>query len=879
MAIKYLKSIIWLFILCLGLSAAAPAHAVCNTPSGVAGQIVYNSTGKIFQYCNDTIWVTMNLIPGSGSGGCNTPSANEGGIIYNIDGRTPQGCAGDQWRAFGIPNGSAQYSSFSASGGITCGIRPPGELYCWGTNYAGRLGTGDLVLACCLPIQEPRRVGTVGTSTLWSDWVYIYAAHTACGIRANGTAWCWGYGANGTRGDGTVTTEINTPVQVGTVGTGTIFTDWVKIVPDSMTTCGIRANGTAWCWGDRSSGQIGNGTTSATRITTPVQVGTAGSSTIFTDWVDISSKSSTSCGVRATGQAYCWGSGANGELGRNSTAASNIPVLVGTAGTGTNFTNWLKIVRVNASITCGLRSNGQIWCWGLNYDGQLGNGTTTDSLYPVRVGTAGTSTLWSDWTSITTNGTSPCGNRADGSSWCWGFGSYGELGDGTYGNYPYPRPLGGGPYTSLSHDCGLRADGTIRCRGYNILRGSLGVEDQERTPTYKAFPTLVVGGNKWQKIVANQDYWYPGDNATCAIDTAGSAWCWGDNSGIYNSSSYDQGNLGNGSLTLPAASPSPSLVVGGHQWIDIGVQQDYGCGIRSDGAVLCWGNHTTATPTQISAPGDVFTQISEDGSCAVRNDGAAYCGFAPGGTPALVAGGIVFKTIDKDYLNQCGIDINDDAYCWGNGGDGQLGNGGTSNSATPVLVSGGHKWKQIGVGYNSVCGITMDNTGMCWGAYGWESNLGYGYDIVYDHTVPNPVNSDQKFIDIRMGSTEMGCGVTIYNKIYCWSGYAGPAMGTGYNYDDGPAEYDSPYPISSNLEYKSVSVGDDYVCAISSNDDAYCWGHNEAGNLGIGKLPYPPEPLTTTCPHLARPAGTIAYDSASNIMQFCDGVAWQRIGR
>lgn len=185
------------------MSAATPAHAVCSTPSGTAGQVIYNSTGKIFQYCNDNDWVRMSILPGSGSGGCLPsiihPLSPEGTIIYNKDARTLQGCAGNQWLPMGQPaTGPTQQSWTSVSAGnadltcaikATCAVKTNGSLWCWGSNSSGRLGLGRFATSggltgISIPQQE---------TSLALDWTTVEAGwqHT-CAMKTNGTLWCWG---------------------------------------------------------------------------------------------------------------------------------------------------------------------------------------------------------------------------------------------------------------------------------------------------------------------------------------------------------------------------------------------------------------------------------------------------------------------------------------------------------------------------------------------------------------------------------------------------------------------------------------------------------------------------------------------------------------
>ena len=128
-------------VLLLG-GGSNPAQAACATPAGMAGDIIYNASNKVFQYCNDTTWKAMN-IPGTGSGGCITPTIDEGHLTYNSDYRTLQGCAGSAQRSIGSSQNNVQTSGWieiSVGGSHSCGIKSDGTLWCWGSNSNGATG-------------------------------------------------------------------------------------------------------------------------------------------------------------------------------------------------------------------------------------------------------------------------------------------------------------------------------------------------------------------------------------------------------------------------------------------------------------------------------------------------------------------------------------------------------------------------------------------------------------------------------------------------------------------------------------------------------------------------------------------------------------------
>jgi alpha-tubulin suppressor-like RCC1 family protein len=168
--------------------------------------------------------------------------------------------------------------------------------------------------------------------------------------------------------------------------------------------CGIRTDGTLWCWGANQYGQLGDGTT--TESLEPAQVGTSAG------WSSVSVRTGTTCGIRDQ-TVSCWGNG-----------YGTAPVTV---GVGTPFDE----VASGQVHECAL-SAGRLYCWGTNFDGNLGTGDQTSRSTPTRIGTA------DDWTALALSSRTSCGLRAGGQLWCWGANEYGVFGDGTSF---YPSPM------------------------------------------------------------------------------------------------------------------------------------------------------------------------------------------------------------------------------------------------------------------------------------------------------------------------------------------------------------------------------------------------------------------------------------------------------
>ncbi|GIV95655.1 MAG: hypothetical protein KatS3mg057_0312 [Herpetosiphonaceae bacterium] len=195
--------------------------------------------------------------------------------------------------------------------------------------------------------------------------------------------------------------------------------------------CVVLADGTARCWGANGAGQLGDSTT--TSSSSPVVVGGA---TPLTDIVALSAGGSHSCALVADGTARCWGNNGDGQLGDGTTTDSASPVVVG----GVTPLTDIVALSVGYAHSCALLVDGTARCWGRNDYGQLGNGTTTDSASPVVVGGA---TPLTDIVALSAGGEHSCALLVDGTARCWGANGSGQLGNGTRMSSPSPVVVGG----------------------------------------------------------------------------------------------------------------------------------------------------------------------------------------------------------------------------------------------------------------------------------------------------------------------------------------------------------------------------------------------------------------------------------------------------
>ncbi len=326
---------------------------------------------------------------------------------------------------------------------------------------------------------------------------------------------------------------------------------WTQVSTGGWHTCGIKTNGTLWCWGFNADGQLGVG--DKTNRTSPVRVGTSSS------WAMVAAGAAHTCAIKNDGVRYCWGRNDSGQLG----VGDNLPWSSPRRLTGESA--WSSIT-AGAHHTCAIKTSGLGMCWGLNLYGAIGNNTTTNRNTP------GTISGGRTWSTLTGGAHHTCGKDTGGARYCWGTNAGFELGlDGNTSArrlVPTTLPADGaylevsaGAYTS----CGISTARRLYCWGRNDF-GSAGVGD---TVPHDELP--LVSSASWSVVS-------PGGGHTCAVRTNGTAYCWGQN---------EAGQLGRGNTTdrlTPASLPSQSP-----PWSTISAGGAHSCGIRSDATLYCWG--------------------------------------------------------------------------------------------------------------------------------------------------------------------------------------------------------------------------------------------------------------------------------------------------
>jgi alpha-tubulin suppressor-like RCC1 family protein len=357
----------------------------------------------------------------------------------------------------------------------------------------------------------------------------------SCFLKYDRTVWCAGQNFAGQLGAGdTGGPDLAMPVQVRDA-TGMI-TDATAAAAGIDFACAVRAGGSVWCWGGGDSGELGDGATLPAASDIAVRVIVSGGAPLA-NIVEIGAGYSHVCARDATGEVWCWGDN-DGALGDGTTTSRNVAAKVlGSAG-GAPFTGATKLV-VGGDHACALKGS-DAWCWGENYDGQLGNGTLTNVLVPANAGSS---------TAVGLGNEHSCWVRADSSVQCSGDNGHGVLGNGEGGDQSNDEEqsvvsvlaaVGGAPFTGVrqvfgggANTCALMQDGRVACWGDNKY-GQMGGGTASNTPRYvmRATATGAVQLTGAEQLLGKWTRY-------CTRNARGEYWCWGKGtSGEFGDNKY-----------------------------------------------------------------------------------------------------------------------------------------------------------------------------------------------------------------------------------------------------------------------------------------------------------------------------------------------------
>ena len=521
---------------------------------------------------------------------------------------------------------------------------------------------------------------------------------------------------------------------------------------------------------------------------------------------------SHACALTTAGGVSCWGLNANGQLGDGTTTSTQTPVAVAGLTGGAVIAIAAGGFHTCALLRTGTANTGAVQCWGQNLYGQLGNGSSANSAAPVAV-----SGLAGGPIAIAASGYNTCALLNTGAVQCWGANSYGQLGNGSSTDSSTPvtvTGLSGGVIaiaTGLGHSCALTTAGAMQCWGRNQA-GQLG----DGSTSNSSVPVSVANLAGPVAQIAT------GANHTCAVTSAGAVQCWGAN---------NNGQLGNGATTDSPTPVTPNGLSSGMAAVAAGT--GHSCAMTNAGAVQCWGANS------LRQLGDGTTTAS---SAPVAT--AVFATSTPNTSALAIAAG---------SNHSCALTRGGGVQCWGSNSSGQLGINSTLATAIPPAVVGlsstvvyaSHAVpagsgavvavETLAAGSNHTCALTSAGGVQCWGS----NNMGQLGN--YPGNSPAPVaiaGLGSNVAEIAAGGnhncvrTVPAFGATT-GGVQCWGsnfyGELGQAAYTGTT-SAAPLAVDT---LASGVV--AVATGYQFSCALT--DASYgvrCWGRNDVGQLGIG---------------------------------------------
>jgi alpha-tubulin suppressor-like RCC1 family protein len=628
-----------------------------------------------------------------------------------------------------------------------CALLTDATVKCWGNPSYASLGTNAVNELETTPITIAGISGATKISA---------GEATNCAIIAGGSLKCWGYGYAGLLGNNQ-SNNSSTPVTVQGI-TGPV----TDIGTGNFNSCAVD-NGAAKCWGDNNSFSLYHSINNSNSVNPFLTATVAGG--LSSGVARIQAGHYSTCAITTAGAVKCWGDNGNGQDG------SGLAGNAGGVARSTSITSGAASVGYGLYSHCALVGD-SAKCWGSNYHGQLGDGTTNDSAVPMTP-----TGLGSGVTSVDTGGDGNGCAIVNQEVKCWGSLGSGAVGNGETSGSNVPMSVLGIPSgasdvsTGDRHSCAI-VSSALKCWG-NDSFNQLGDETTNSSTTpvsattftgtiakvatgFSATCVLVgntikcVGGAGGQLgngsdsaassavTVAGAYNLISGDgNTFCAVRTTTYVDCWGSN---------NSGLLGGGSLhSVQASVNAPQVVSGfttGATAVTIGYQ--HGCAIVSS-AARCWGYNFDGSVTGTNVAGSELpaaqaavsgitalntTQaisVTSRTSCAIVTGGGVKCwgngdyGMLGNGdnisspSPVQVTGltSGVTALAGSDYAT-CALIGAGSVKCWGNGGQGQLGNGDNGNATTPVDTGITNALKLRGAG-SHFCATLVGGTVKCWG--------------------------------------------------------------------------------------------------------------------------------------------------------------------
>ena len=617
-------------------------------------------TGIIGKYLTDTITTDMCVMTDINDSwtqvsgmGYTVASIRNDGAIFTWGLNTTAQMGKNNATNSGTPYKWDQSWSQVAAGQVnTFAIKPDGTL--WGTGWGPGLGINDTFNR-----SSPVQIGSGSWSQISSGLSHTLALDTTNALYG------WGNNAGAQLGLND-TIARSSPVQIGS-------SLYSKVVAGWSWSQAIRSDGILFAWGINATGRLGNNDTLNLTRSSPVQIGTS-------TWTSVAAGLTHAVGILSDNSMYAWGNPAGSALGTPRTAFNvNSPTFVST------ITDYATDFATNYSAAAVIRSDGTLWTWGRNNEGQLGDGTIFYRSLPVKIGA-------SSWTAIgAAKGSTFFFRRIDDTTFATGYNGNGNLGFNDIINRSSPTQLGtsANSWTMISSDqtFGLNGNGALYGWGYN----NLGQGGTLPWSTHTSSPTFITTFRDSFTVVATAV------SHAAAIRDDGRLFVWGLGT---------QGQLGSGNTAQSITLRNLDT----RSWIAVATGFNNTSAIRSDGLLFAWGlggdgqlgqlnSINFSSPVQIGAQSYTMLSAGNTYNFAFRNDGVVYgTGYTVNGELGINFGAanvrrsspVQLGTIDSYIINRSII-----------------------SSPTQIGTS---SWSQVSAGNRFSMAIRIDNALFKWGA-------------------------------------------------------------------------------------------------------------------------------------------------------------------
>ncbi|TXC67854.1 hypothetical protein FRC91_19415 [Bradymonadales bacterium TMQ1] len=545
------------------------------------------------------------------------------------------------------------------------------------------------------------------------------------------------------------------------------FERWRKVSASVDLTCALDWQGAVYCWGNNTGAIIQPTNQQVRPIVEPLR------REGLSDVVDIAVGAGHACAADRQGEVVCWGLNFDGVTGVAGAEVVFDPTPV---------RDLEDIVRVDAGPyhSCALSRAGALYCWGYGERGAVGEGVGVSTALPVQVG------IEDPVAEVAVGINNTCAVTTDGKVYCWGVNTFGVVNPGSHDQViarPSRAVLPGRAISvgvGVTAACAVLENGDLHCWGYNTS-GAAGL----RAANEVLPPTKIASVPALRTVHLNTQ-------SACGITTDEELYCWGDNR---------RGQLGRGTKSWNA---EPDKVAGDLRWMQVDLGGLTTCGLDTDGELWCWGQNVSA-------------QVG-DGRQVRGNS------FRP------VEGEGRFSRLVSGYRGNCAQLRGEDRWhCWGRNAEGQLDYVRAGDLAVPTSAMNGNSIVDVmALGRWTGCNITFEGEQSVTICQGSNQHQALGTDSSHEasHALAWADRRELNFQTLALNQFH-SCGVAASGEVYCW--------GANYNGEVGmDPRMSAPEPrrVEARTDYVSVAAGSHHSCGLTDAGQIRCWGSNAYGQLG-----------------------------------------------